>query len=311
MALTATLAACALAPTLLLLFVARALSGAAGGGIFPLSFALIGDNVPLAQRQVALSRFLLFGLIGQVSGGALSAFLGPVIGWRGVTACCAAAAAVALLVLWRTPLAAEPTTPLRLDQSLRRYRDILRSPVARTCYAGVLIEGALVFAVLPFLVPLLAARGLGGTQAAGLAVGAFGGGGLAYVLLAPLLVARLGPRRMFVAGGVGCAIAFVLLAVATEAAAVVSATLLLGCAFLTMHNTIQVRVTEVAPAARGSAVALHAFSFFVGQSLGPPLFSAGIAIAGPVPVLVAMAVSIAGLGLVLARLIGRPPPVPD
>lgn len=303
-ALTATLFAGALAPTLFLLFAARALAGAAGGGIYPLSFALIGDNVPMAQRQVALSRFLMFGLFGQIGGGAMAAFLGPTIGWRGVTALCAAASLAALLVLWRAPMAPEPAARFDAGQALVRYRDILRSPVARTCYGGVLVEGCLVFGVLPFLAALLAARGLGGTQAAGFAIGAFGLGGLAYVLLAPLLVARLGPRRMFWVGGTGAGASLLLLAAADRAWMVVGATLLLGGFFLTMHNTIQARVTEVAPGARGSAVALHAFSFFIGQSLGPPLFAAGFSVAGVGPTLVAGAVGLAALGVVLSRLIG-------
>ncbi len=35
-----------------------------------------------------------------------------------------------------------------------------------------------------------------------------------------------------------------------------------------LHNSFQTQVTEVAPQARGSAVALHAFSFFSGQQSG-------------------------------------------
>jgi MFS family permease len=52
------LMASALAPTLLLLLLLRVLTGASGGGIFPVTLALFGDRVPLAERQVAISRFL-------------------------------------------------------------------------------------------------------------------------------------------------------------------------------------------------------------------------------------------------------------
>ena len=35
-----------------------------------------------------------------------------------------------------------------------------------------------------------------------------------------------------------------------------------------IHNAIQTRATELSQQFRGSAVSLHAFSFFTGQSLG-------------------------------------------
>ena len=70
-------------------------------------------------------------------------------------------------------------------------------------------------------------------------------------------------------------------AVAPSAVVLVGAFLLLGFGFFMMHNSIQTRVTEVAPGARGSAVALHAFFFFLGHSLGPLAYGPAIALAGP------------------------------
>jgi len=36
-----------------------------------------------------------------------------------------------------------------------------------------------------------------------------------------------------------------------------------------MHGTLQTRATEMAPEARGAAISLFAFAFFMGQSAGP------------------------------------------
>ena len=49
----------------------------------------------------------------------------------------------------------------------------------------------------------------------------------------------------------------------------------MGLGFYMLHNTFQAQVTEVAPKARASAVALHAFSFFCGQALGVVLMGVG------------------------------------
>jgi predicted MFS family arabinose efflux permease len=68
-----------------------------------------------------------------------------------------------------------------------------------------------------------------------------------------------------------------------------------------IHSSIQTRVTEVAPQARGSAVALHACCFFLGQSLGPVLMGAGRATIGQGPALLAVAAGMLLLGFWLAR----------
>ena len=44
----------------------------------------------------------------------------------------------------------------------------------------------------------------------------------------------------------------------------------LGFGFFLLHNSVQTEVTELAPSARASSFSLHAFSFFLGQALGPP-----------------------------------------
>src|SRR5687767_14081810 len=56
--------ACALAPTLETLVIARFVAGATVGAIIPLSMAWIGDVVPYANRQSVLARFLIGQMLG-------------------------------------------------------------------------------------------------------------------------------------------------------------------------------------------------------------------------------------------------------
>jgi predicted MFS family arabinose efflux permease len=44
-----------------------------------------------------------------------------------------------------------------------------------------------------------------------------------------------------------------------------------GIGFYMFHNTLQTRSTEMAPQSRGTALALHAFSMFIGQAIGVAL----------------------------------------
>ncbi len=291
------------APDLLSLALLRGLSGAAAGGVMPLSLATVGDAVPMRERQVALSRLIVFAIAGQVGGGALAGALAPFLGWRGVLGLCGAVAlaAAAAMLLAPPPGPPEPRRRFEPVGALRRYRALLKLPAARLLYVSVLAEGVFVFGVFPYFAPVLEGRGQGGALEAGLAVAAFGCGGFLFAALARTLLARIGQSRMVVLGGALAALALAGLAAAPAAALFVAAGLVLGLGFYMVHNTIQTRVTEVAPEARGSAVALHAFHFYVGQSLGPVAVGAAAGLFGP-----GVAFALAGAGmLALGLRLGR------
>lgn len=294
------LMASALAPTLLILMLLRVLTGAAGGGIFPITLALFGDRVPLAQRQVAISRFLACAILGQMVGGAFAGLLEPVLGWRGLMLLCGGLSLLAMFTVLRdrTP---EPTGRLDFGQAVARYRFLLTHRPALTLFWAVGVEGLLVFGGFPYFANHLAETGLGGTREAGLTVAAFGAGGLAYAALAPVLVARLGSRRMMRLGGCLAAGGVAGLGLAPVDWVFLSGGGLLGLGFFMLHNSLQTRVTEVAPQARASAVAMHAFHFFLGQAAGP--VAMGLAREG-VGFQVAMLVAAAGL-VVLGVVMGH------
>src|ERR671932_1306209 len=153
--LTIGLALSALAPGFMSLMAARALSGAFGGGIIPLSIAAIGDRVAMAERQPALSRFLLATILGQMAGGTVSAALADAIGWRwtlGLYAVPAALASAAALRWLRERPHAPPRRAPSLANALHRYRNILRLARALRVYLTVCCEGALMYGLFPFLV---------------------------------------------------------------------------------------------------------------------------------------------------------------
>jgi predicted MFS family arabinose efflux permease len=132
-------------------------------------------------------------------------------------------------------------------------------------------------------------------------VAAFGLGGVVYAMVARRLLARLGQGRMVVLGAGLAALALVAFGLAPAVAVFILAGLALGTGFYMIHNSIQTRVTELAPEARGSAVALHAFHFFIGQALGPVVMGVAMAGIGVAPALALAAVAILALGLRLAR----------
>jgi predicted MFS family arabinose efflux permease len=299
-----TLALASVMPDLDSLLVLRVLSGAAGGGIIPLVLATIGDRVPMAERQVAISRFLLFSITGQLLGGSLSGVLTAWIGWRGVFGLAGLLGAVATVAACVGLRHARPASGrFSVSVAARRYASILAMPRARALFAFVFIEGGIIFGVQPYLAPLLEERGLGGAAQAGIMIACFAAGGMAYTLSVRALLRVLGLRRMLVTAGAFAAGAFLVLAAGPAWPIQAAAMLLVGIGFYMLHNSYQTQVTELTAEARGSAVSLHAFSYFLGQAIGAPVTGAGLVYLGVVPTLAIGAAGVLALGVVSALIL--------
>jgi predicted MFS family arabinose efflux permease len=81
----------------------------------------------------------------------------------------------------------------------------------------------------------------------------------------------------------------------------------LGFGFFLLHNSVQTEVTELAPSARASSFSLHAFSFFLGQALGPMVYGVALPTIGATISLSLGATLLAATGVV-ASLALRPLP---
>jgi predicted MFS family arabinose efflux permease len=75
--------------------------------------------------------------------------------------------------------------------------------------------------------------------------------------------------------------------------------------FYMLHNTLQVQATQMAPAARGTAVTLFASSLFFGQSIGVLLMAQSVDRGALASAFSAAAAGVLVLGMVVFRLVGR------
>jgi predicted MFS family arabinose efflux permease len=305
-ALVVMLVACALAGNFETLFVLRMLMGVFAGGIIPIAMAAIGDRAPMSERQVALGRFLTIMIVGQTAGAAASGVIADHFGWRAVMMTAAGLAGIAttmvLVVLKPRPDASREA--LSIANAIGRYRSLFRNPHTLALYGLVILEGALIFGIMPYVAAILGDRsGVGATEA-GFAVGGAGLGGLVYGFTVRRLVAHLGPARMVLAGGLIMATAIAVFALPfLPWWTAIGCFIVQGFGFFLMHGTFQAQATELAPTARGSAVALFACSLFCGHALGPIIVGALKVSFGASIALLAMAAGIALLGIIAPRLL--------
>jgi predicted MFS family arabinose efflux permease len=187
------------------------------------------------------------------------------------------------------------------------YGNVLGSGWARFIIVCVFFEAALLYAVLSFIGADLHLRfGLGFTLV-GVIVGFFAVGGLIYTLLVSLLVNRLGQIGLAIVGGALVSLGFLTQVFQPVWWLSFGAMVLIGLGFYMVHNTLQTNATQMAPQARGTALAIFSSMLYFG-------ITTGVAIAGPivdrytaVPVFLASAIGfpiVAGafaLGLVRKR----------
>jgi predicted MFS family arabinose efflux permease len=308
-AITALL--CAVATSYSVLFGLRIAAGLVAGGVFPVAMALVGDLVPVRQRQVAIARLLAVGLTGNLLGASIAGIIGDLFGWRGVFVVLgtfglvvAGAAYVAFRNVESKPL----PTPFNPAAALVNFRGIFADPRAKVCFGSVFLEAIFIHGLFPYVALLLLATGQSSASIAGVVIGAFGLGGIVYSFVVPALIANVTERRLMIVGGTLAAVGLILVAPQFAWYVQIAVFAVLGFGFYLLHGCIQVHVTDLSQTARGAAASLHSCFFYLGQAVGPIVYGFGFAHGGPEPILLVGAAVVLAVGLVCARLLRHRPP---
>jgi MFS transporter, DHA1 family, inner membrane transport protein len=294
-----------------LLFVLRIVSGAACGGSFPVGMAMVSDFVPLAQRQVMIGKLLTATISGNLLGAAASGVVSDVINWRGMFLILGVIS-LAALVIGHFGLRDLPPTqrhPLDLRSVLSRNRAIFAIRTARICYSTVALEALFLFGIFPYVAVLLSKAGETRATIAGLVVAAFALGGMVYSLSVRQLLRWFGQKQIMTAGGAFAALGLFIVAAGPAWPVQALAFATMGLGFYMLHASIQVYVTEFAPATRSSAVAFHTFSFFVGGGISPVLYGIGLEHLGAPVTLSIAGVAMVLIGAISAQLLVKPRPI--
>jgi MFS transporter, YNFM family, putative membrane transport protein len=274
----------------------RFFTGIGAGGMIPLALAWIGDNTPYEKRQTTLGRFIGIVLVGHIFGPALGGLLSHFATWRAVFGVFAAmffAAGFVLLAQDRkAPFTRQPQTQRR--NVFRHYVSVLKDRWVRTVLITVFLEGAMFYGAFAYTGAYLKARFDLSYDVIGVIIAAFGLGGVCYSLSVRWLLRRLGESGLVATGSGVLLTCYLLLPTLPVWWPMIPVLFAAGVGFYMFHNTLQTRSTEMAPQSRGTALALHAFSMFMGQAIGVALCGLSIRFAN-----YGWTFVLAGCGLVL------------
>lgn len=288
------------ATTLEQLLVGRFIAGAGMAAVVPAVMAWIGDVLPEADRQGATVDVNTIYALGSASGVVGAGVMAQHLGWQvgfGVSAGLAVLALIVSVPLFSPP---PPATP-------GRVRDALAVPAVRMLAAVALVEGAVLFGLFVFLAPTLLRAGVSASMT-GLLIAGYGASVVIWARVSRRLAGRVKPVRSMAIGGGLLVVSWAAVAVSPGPVGVVFASLAMGSTIVLFHAQLQVWATQVAPTARGPAIAFFSGSLFVGASVGTrlarPFFEAGqvslIFAAGAVVGLVVAVVAVWGRARSLA-----------
>lgn len=288
--------ACAFAWDLASLAAMRLVMGMFASAPVALGMAYIGDAVPIGERQATIARFIAGSILGQTLGPLFGGLLTDWAGWRLSFATLGTVfIAVAAILFLRTARGWPAIAPGRFEP-LAVHRRLLGRAAVRWLVAVGAAETFFFFGAYAFLGAFLRIRFDLSFTAIGLILAGYGIGGLAYSAMARWLIRSLGERGLVVAGGAVGMTCFVLISVVPHWIYTVPCALGLGLAFYLVHNTVQTKATEVAPDARGSAVALYASAWSLGQAFGAAAIGLAVAAVGYAPAIMACGLGYGILG---------------
>jgi predicted MFS family arabinose efflux permease len=282
-----------------LLFASRILAGIGSGGVFPVALGLTSDLVGSEKRQVAISRTLAGSMSGNLLGASFSGLIGDLLGWRGVLAILGGLVVIAAIAVAAGFHGAQLQHPPRSSLSALRhgYRTIFANPNARVCFSAVFVEGCCVLGLFPFIASFLFDLGQTSLSIAGIVIAGFAIGGLLYTMTVSRFLPLIGMKGMMIAGATLVGIQLIAVAFGPAWKIQFFNMLMMGWGFYLIHGCIQVFASELSVEARATALSLHSFFFFMGQTIGPIAYGFGLQHAGKIPTLTTAAVCMIVLGL--------------
>jgi predicted MFS family arabinose efflux permease len=295
------------APHIAVLDAARFVTGVFAAAVVPLTFAHIGETVPYAERQATLGRFAAVTSLAQSLSSAIGGIVAHFVSWRILYVVVGCLSLVPGILLFRTDTAASASRGA--GGGGLRYGAVLRRRAARILYGIVCFEGVFLWGGFTYLGAVAVARFRLNELEVGLLLASYGVATLLGGVSLTRIRARLPERYLAALGGGLKGGAYLLMSASESVTLFATATVMLGFGYIALHTTLQTRATELAPEARGTAVALFAFFLFLGGALGSALFGPLVDHGWHRLFLLICGLSLLALGALAVRLLGTSPDV--
>jgi YNFM family putative membrane transporter len=247
---------------------ARLLAGVFASAVIPLTLVYIGDTIEYGRRQIVVGRFSMITAFAMAFSSSIGGTVAHFISWRFMMIGYGLLALIPIGLMWRIKI----PPPAGGPDASAGFSEILRDRRAQFVYIAVFLEGILVWGGLTYL-GAFATRQYGFDQfIVGLLVALFGIGMMTGGFLMGRIRRRLSENGLAALGGLLMGASFLALIPKWPFIIFAISLFFMGLGYASLHTTLQVRATEINPAARGKAFSLFAFTLFSGIATGSALF---------------------------------------
>ena len=282
---------------------ARFVAGAFAGAVLPLTLVFIGDTVEYGRRQVVIGRFAVVTSAALAFSASVGGLVAHFVSWRVMLIGYGLLALIPVGLMWRL----EASRPAETTDTPGRYRDFLGNRRAQCVYAGVFLEGVLLWGAATYLGAFGATRHGFDQFTVGLLIALFGFGIMIGGVLMGNIRRRLSENALAALGGVLMGVALLLLVPRWSWVAFAVSMPLLGLGCVGLHSTLQLRGTEIGgPADRGKAFSLFAFNLFAGIAAGTAVLGRLVDAGSYEAIFVVAGTGLVGIGIVTSLSPPRP-----
>jgi predicted MFS family arabinose efflux permease len=276
--------------------VARLLAGAFAGAVIPLTLVFIGDTVDYERRQVVLGRFSVVTSAALAFSASVGGTVAYFVSWRLMLLGYGLLALFPVGLMWRVDTRGAKGIPAAPAHAVR-FVDLLRDRPAQFVYIAVCLEGFLLWGGVTYLGSFATMRYGLDQFSVGLLIALFGVGIMTGGVLMAAIRRWISESGLAGIGGILMGGAYLVLIPRWSWLAFAASMLALGLGYVGLHTTLQLRGTEISPAARGKAFSLFAFTLFTGIATGTAVLGRLVDV-GRYEVMFA----IAGVGLIVIGL---------
>jgi predicted MFS family arabinose efflux permease len=243
----------------------RAMNGAFGAGIFPVTMALVGESFEASNRQKAIGKVMGMMFLGGASATALGGALAYFGSWRLVYFIYGLAELMLAVVMIRIL----PKTPGVMEklEFTRVYKEALSNKNLVGVVGTIMLVGFSVFGSFTYSGKLVESRTGYNVLYVGIILTLFGVATVVGGRIAPRLREKLKNNFLLFAGLLG-SISLLTISFSLSPVLIGIALFGFGLAFVSLQSTLVSTAQETMPKLRGTAMSLASFNMFVGGAIG-------------------------------------------
>ncbi|WP_163195653.1 MFS transporter [Clostridium thermarum] len=243
----------------------RAMNGAFGAGIFPVTMALVGESFETANRQKAIGKVMGMMFLGGASATAIGGVLAFIGSWRIVYFVYGVAELILAVIMIR--ILPKSKGVMEKLEFAKVYKEALSNKYLVAVIGTIMLVGFSVFGSFTYTGKLVESRTGYNVLSVGLILTLFG---LATVIggrIAPKLRTKLKSNFLLFSGLLG-SISLFAISFGLNSIIIGLGLFGFGLAFVSLQSTLVSTAQETLPKLRGTAMSLASFNMFVGGAIG-------------------------------------------